>query len=381
MGTGGRRRVIALATALVIVLGSLAIGDRAEAADAVTPSTRWQQELSGRLTMPAGSDAAGAWPMRNYHVYVPSDLPPRGERSVVVYLPGTTQTAIDAANGVLWNDLADKEHFIVVYPEEATTAESGSMDDGSSDLRGWSWGRAAYETRGSGEGRTIERITRKVMDTYGADPGRVFIGGASAGAIMATVMGATYPDLYSAVGSWAGCNYLCLDPTGAAGYERMGEYARVVPHIMFAGTADYTVNPALTLTGVLGVVGMNDLADDGLPNNSITRTPTFGINNYNTSVRHLKPGPNPDVTNNGCRFAGSNATSPCPGGWLDWKGYPYSVAKYAYLAHPKDVVVESWIIHLQSHNVGGANPEGSYVDALGPDTTGPAWRFFKAHAR
>jgi poly(hydroxyalkanoate) depolymerase family esterase len=349
-------------------------------ASATVPSTRWQGNFSARLTMPAGSDAAGSWPMRNYYVYVPNQLPPAGTRSVVVYLPGTEQSAVDAANGVLWNDLADTEHFIVVYPEEASTAESGSTTDGSSDLRGWSWGRAVYETRGSGESRTIERITRAVMAGYDVDPGRVFIGGASAGAIMSTVMAATYPDLYSAVGSWAGCNYLCADPTGALGYQRMGAYACVVPSILFAGTADYVVNPALTSTQIVGLVGMNDLADDGLANNSIARKPVQGPTNHDAKVANFAPR-KLTVTDNGCHDANGQATNACPAGWFGWKTYPYTVTKFGYAAHKRDIVVESWIIHGQSHNYGGGNPEGNYVDPTGPDTTAAAWRFFQEHRR
>jgi poly(3-hydroxybutyrate) depolymerase len=217
-----------------------------------------------------------------------------------------------------------------------------------------------------------------MMATYGVDPGRVFIGGASAGAIMATVVSATYPDVYSAVGSWAGCNYLCADPTGALGYQRMGAYARVVPSIVFAGTLDYIVNPALSSTQITGLVAMNDLADDGLPNGSVSLIPVAGPHTRHLS--RLRPGPNPVLTDNGCRAANAN-NSPCPAGWFDWHGYPYTVTKFGYASSPRDVVVESWIIHGITHNYSGGNSEGTYVDPFGPDTTGPAWRFFQAHAR
>ncbi len=337
--------------------------------------------------MPAGSDASGAWPLRNYYVYVPPTLPSTGHRSVVVYLHGTSQTAVDAANSVLWNDLADEQHFIVVYPEEATSAESGSMDDGSSDTRGWAWGRAAFETRGSGEARTIVEITKSVMRTYGADPGRVYVGGASAGAIMSTVLGATYPDLYSAVGSWAGCSYMCADATGDLGYARMGSYARVVPSILFASTADYLINPALSGEQVTGLVGMNDLADDGKANGSVSRRPTTGPKTYGASRAALMPRPHPLKSDprygvlDTCLYEQGHGNNPCAAGVLGWRGYPYTVTKFGYRSHPSDVVVESWIIHGMSHNYSGGSVEGTFSDPFGPDTTRPAWRFFQAHAR
>ncbi len=372
MGMGIRRSVVAVALALMTFAGAN------EAAHATTPSTRWHGSLVGPIASPKGTDAEGSWPMRNYYVYVPQNLPPVGQRSVVVYLHGTTQTAIDAANGVLWNDLADREGFIVAYPEEATPAESGDSLDGSSDGRGWAWGQAAEFTRGSGEMRTIANITQAVVSDYGINAGRVYIGGASAGAIMSTVMAATYPDLYSAVGSWAGCNYLCADPSGALGYQRMGTYARVVPTIAFMGTADYVVNPALGATQITGLLNMSDLADDGLPNNSVAHKPTFGPKNYNLDVATVAPR-DLVLTDNGCHNTQPNTG--CPGGWLGWTRYPHTITRFGFATHKRDVVLESWIIHGMAHSYSGGNPEGSYVDALGPDTTTPAWNFFRAHAR
>lgn len=336
--------------------------------------------------MPAGSDATGSWPLRNYYTYVPPTLPPSGERSLIVYLPGTTQTGIDAANSVRWNDLADEQGFVVVYPEEATCAESGAPDDGCSDLRGWAWGRAVYETRGLGEGRSIVEITKQVMQAYGVNPGRVYIGGASAGAIMATVEAATYPDLYSAAGSWAGCSYLCADSEGDLGYARMGSFARVVPHILFSGTADYTINPALSAEEIPGIVGMNDLADDGKANGSVARKPTWGPRTYGATLAALTPdpslSPDPSLGYLGtCQFDAPHGNSPCPAGVLGWKTYPFTITKFGYRTHPNHVVVESWVIHGMSHNYSGGSLEGTYADPFGPDTTRAAWRFFQAHAR
>ena len=71
---------------------------------------------------------------------------------------------------------------------------------------------------------------------------------------MAAVMGATYPDVYAAIGVASGCEYdataTCAgykstDPATAAkaAYAEMGAHARPLPVIAFQGDADTTVPP------------------------------------------------------------------------------------------------------------------------------------------
>src|SRR5436305_10972223 len=96
------------------------------------------------------------------------------------------------------------------------------------------------------------------MATYHVDATRVFVAGMSAGAAMSVILGATYPDLYAAVGVHSGLAYgaahdlatayaamqhggLAL-ARGTAGVPWVGVPAPVIPTIVFHGDRDTTVN-------------------------------------------------------------------------------------------------------------------------------------------
>jgi hypothetical protein len=159
-----------------------------------------------------------------------------------------------------------------------------------------------------------------------------------------------------------------------------------VPHILFSSSADYLINPALSGEEITGIVGMNDLADDGKANGTVARKPTWGPKTYGATVSGVTPHPSatPDPSlgyGGACLYDAPHSNNPCAAGALGWKTYPYTVTKFGYRTHARDVVVESWVIHGMSHDYSGGSVEGTFSDPLGPDTTRPAWAFFKAHAR
>jgi poly(hydroxyalkanoate) depolymerase family esterase len=334
--------------ALVALLLAATVGGLAPARAAGTGSLT-------RHTLPPTAD----YPARDYLLYVPANVAPNP--AVITFLHGCAQTADEAAGGVGWNELADSQGFVVVYPEQHVPV--GAETDGSA-ARCWNSGQVVL-ARGQGELESVAQITRTVASTYSGGPS--YLIGISGGALMGSVMAATYPDLYDAFASVAGCSYLCSDPTGDVAYTRMGAYARVMPTIVFTGTTDdVTIAPMGELT-VTQWLGTNDRADDGAHNLSISPVPSSVEQRNLDSL--TSPGP---ATGDACLH--DFPRNPCPLGAVGVAPYPSTVRQYHDTAGR--TVVEAWLIHGVLHNYSGGSYGGTFTDPNGPDITGAAWAFF-----
>lgn len=293
-----------------------------------------------RQTRPPGSLGAGVLldrmyandaGARRYMVYVPRDCPNQNV-PVIVMLHGGTQAVLDYAAGTGMNQLADLHHFLVVYPEQ---------DARANPMRYWNWFRPQDQHTGYGEPALIAGITEQVISDYDADPDRVFIVGFSAGAAMATVMAATYSDLYVAAGVHSGLPYgTAYDVPSAfalmrgANLPSRQDVALGIPLIVFHGDHDETVN---------------------VFNASHIRQQRLGVDGALTAA-------------DGVRVTHGRV----PG------GHAYTRTTYSDEA---EVLLEQWIVHGAGHAWFGGTTGCSYTDPLGPDASAEMVRYFEEHCR
>jgi poly(hydroxyalkanoate) depolymerase family esterase len=280
------------------------------------------QFLSRSFTCEAGS--------RNYKLYIPRRAQTI-RRALLVMLHGGTQDADDFATGTRMNALAEEHGFIVAYPSQSKAANASLC---------WNWFSPENQMRGRGEPAIIAGITKKIVTEYAVDPARVFVAGLSAGGAMAAVMGATYPDLYAAVGVHSGLPYRSAadlpsafaamrgdarPPQGRRSRKSRGtgDDSPRVRTIIFHGDADNIVHPSNAANMVEAEIGSESVerAEAGhATNRAHTRT-----------VTQDKTGA---------------------------------------------VIVEQWLVHGSGHAWSGGSPDGTYTDPHGPDASQEMLRFF-----
>ena len=123
--------------------------------------------------------AAGS---RAYAVYEPSR--PAGRPALVVMLHGCTQDASDFAVGTRMNEHAEREGFVVLYPEQARSANQNGC---------WNWFEPHHQA-GRGEGAILADMIEATRRRIGCDRSRVFVCGLSAGGAMAANLAFAAPD-------------------------------------------------------------------------------------------------------------------------------------------------------------------------------------------
>jgi poly(hydroxyalkanoate) depolymerase family esterase len=285
-------------------------------ADARQPDGQPGQFISASYGNEAGT--------RPYKLYIPTRYASE-PLPLIVMLHGCTQTADDFAAGTRMNALAEERGWFVLYPAQTPRANRS---------RCWNWFKHAHQRRGKGEPAILAGMTRECMSRYAIDPRRVYVAGLSAGGAMAAVLGATYPELYAAVGVHSGLAVGCAHDVQSAFAAMRGTPGRgaarkracaSVPVIVFHGDRDTTVHPRNGEQLILEAV-------DPAATSSVEEGQVPGGHAYTRTVHRDSSG---------------------------------------------RAVLEHWLVHGAGHAWSGGSPSGSYTDPKGPDAACAMLRFFQ----
>ncbi len=155
---------------------------------------------------------------RAYLLYVPESYSPDTPVPLVIVIHGFAQWPAHQAYVSRWNELADEQGFLVVYPS------------GTSFPRHW---RAAGDVPGSGslsiDAQFISDLVDDLQQDYSIDPARIYANGLSNGGGTSFLLACELSDRIAAIGSVAGAYLYPLDEC---------TQDRPVPLIIFHGTAD-----------------------------------------------------------------------------------------------------------------------------------------------
>ena len=293
--------------------------------------------LSSVTTASAGTTVTGSTVSGiSSTIYIPSSYKDGTNVPLYVAMHGCTQSYSQFATSSDINALAEEKGFIVVHLQQSSSNNMRTCFKWYSD-----------QSRTGTEPKAIISIIDDVKSKYSIDNDKVFCFGFSAGAAMAHLLCACYPDVFSGGGIGSGLpfksatllNYSSAMSSGTsvdndtlAGYivSAMSSYKRTIPMIVFHGNNDSTVNykngAACTMSWVLA---MNQIGAD------IDTTPT--------------------------KTTGSN----------------YTVESYID-ANTEKAIVQYYLVSNMDHAWSGGKGS-SYSYASGPDATRIMYEFFEEY--
>jgi polyhydroxybutyrate depolymerase len=256
---------------------------------------------------------------REYLLYVPKSYNRRAPTPLIISMHGAGLWGAAQKETSRWNDLADKQGFIVVYP-------SGI---GGKGVRIW---RAEPGSGLTKDVRFISELIDTLEASYNIDSTRIYANGLSNGGGMSFALSCTLSDRIAAVGMVAAAQTLswnwCTDP-------------RPVPMIAFHGTADPEVP-------------------------------------YNGGGSWVTPRPFPNVQKWVANWGRRNRCEPNPAE----SSVAPDVIRRAYTSCADDATVVLYTVNGGGHTWPGGTPLPEWFvgrTTRSIDATGLMWAFFQKH--
>lgn len=301
------------------------------------------QWLAGKVADGARNDA------REYRLYIPANHG-SAPMPLVVMLHGCNQNPEIFAESTRMNSHAESGRFLVLYPAQSMTANP---------TRCWNWFLPANQARESGEPARIVAMVGQVARQYAVDRQRVYVAGLSAGASMAAILAACYPEVFAAAAIHDGTMYRAAsslldagkvmatgqapDPVALAAqaWACSGRQRLAMPVAVWHGQGDNVVNRDNGDLVVRQFAKLNDWADDGQDNGSTPQGP-------------------------------SNRSAQVQG------GHAYTVATYTRQGRP---LMEYYQVGKMGHAWSGGKDDLLFSDGKGPDASLFIWNFFRQFSR
>lgn len=287
---------------------------------------------------------------RDYKLYVPSGY--HGEPvPLVVMLHGCGQGPDSFADSTRMNRVAEEARFLVLYPAQSITANG---------LKCWAWYAPDNQQRDGGEPQLIVRALQQVERQFAVDERRVYVAGLSAGASMAAILAACYPDVFAAAAVHSGTMVKSaesltdakrvMEKGEAPEPERLaneawscsGKQRLPIPIMIWQGQDDKVVNRANGDELVRQFVRLNALAEKGSIGSSALQPAT-------------------------------QSQGKVPG------GHAWALTRYAIQG--QQPLVDYYRVSDMGHAWSGGKADSLFADAKGPDASRLIWDFFRQYSR
>ena len=369
MGIARRSRLL-IAVAVAVLAAGLGITAPTNAAPPPEPTIEGGR---GQLDHHDYGVTNGGIPY-DYLVYVPEGWKRTDNLPLYVMLHGCATTATQMMGAAWLNPIADRERFIVAYPDNG----GGCWRAVSDDALVFATEQKDVDRGAGGDADIVADMTKRIIADYNVDTSRVYLAGGSAGAFQTSGTVSAYPELYTAVGIVAGGGPgMAVTCAGhqkevVPGYaqwavDQMADRAHVIPFFVIAGTED-------PLGHLAGVTGCSELAYQEMlyinnllvPSAKAPVPGACGLLPPRTTGLSLSPCTDTYMTN-----AFATEQGQVPGG----RKYTRKSAQHSATLCE---IGQQWIVHGMGHTWPG--PSGNTTvqgDPKAPNGSQLSWDFFK----